>query len=608
MSLYCQYTLEGGNARISTDTVKLFDLPQPVAFYRFLTGGDDLHFGFWPQKQTDLSLLEAQKAHSQLILARIPEPPVRILDVGCGLGATSGLLTDAGHQVVAIAPSDSLIDYAQTHHPGPEYICCGFLDDHPRISPPEQYNVILFQESLQYLPELHPVFAKSKALLCPDGGHLIMCDEVSYDPGTRSHSPIHLAREIEKAFHENGFFVRWHERIGPQVTPTCQAIIRLFHEKRAGLLDAFGQDSERLITHFIKEMERLSGLYSTGKVGYEVWDIRPGKFQVRSYQRGDETEILKAFQAAFGTHRSPEHWQWKFLHNPFGGPYISSAWDGDKIVAHYAAYPVPVYLRTHNTIVYQVGDTLTLPLYRGIGRGKNSLLGRVVRHFHRLYCENKIPFFYGFLTGTHQKFGQLFLRYSPITPVHEFVLDGNGLKLLKKASFWPCRLRGYSVMITESVDGWADDIFDCAKHDYGWLVARNRKYLKWRYEQNPDHGYMFYVVRKWGKPTGWWATRIEGQTLLIVDALFPRKDPVAPRAGLLSGLQGLEHEGVRVEKIIGWFSQTPQWWNEILAGLGLRPQRQEQNLDFCVTTFEKGLDSKEIGDKFYFTSGDSDLF
>jgi len=608
ISFYRQNYPEDDNARISIVTMKLPILPQLPGFYHLLTDGDELHFGFWPRKQMNLSLLEAQKAHSQLVLARIPALPAHILDVGCGLGATSGLLAEAGHKVVAIAPSESFIDYARTHHPGPEYICCDFLDDHPKIIPPEQYDVILFQESLQYLPELHPVFAKSKALLRPHGGRLVMCDEVSYDLETRSHSPIHLAREIERSFNESGFFVRWHERIGPRVTPTCQAMIRLLHEKRAGLLDAFGQDSERLITHFTKEMERLSSLYSTGKVGYEVWDIRPSRFQIRSYKQGDETEILRAFQTVFGAHRSLEHWQWKFLNNPFGGPYVSSAWDKGRIVAHYTAYPVPVCMGDRNAIAYQVGDTLTLPSYRGIGRGKTSLLGRLARHFHRLYCENKIPFFYGFLTGTHQKFGQLFLRYSPITPVYEFVLDENGLKILKKASFWPYGLRGYSVMITESVNGWADDIFESAKNDYGWLVARNRKYLKWRYEQNPDHGYMFYVVRKWGKPTGWWATRIEGQTLLIVDALFPRKDPFAPRAGLLSGLQELEHQGVIVEKITGWFSKSPQWWNKTLAGLGLRPQRQEQNLDFCVTVFEEDLDTKKIGDKFYFTSGDSDLF
>jgi len=556
----------------------------------------------------DLSLLEAQKAHSQLVLARIPELPAHILDVGCGLGATSGLLAEAGHKVVAIAPSESFIDYARTHHPGPEYICCDFLDDHPKIIPPEQYDVILFQESLQYLPELHPAFGKAKALLHPDKGRLIMCDEVSYDPGTRSHSPIHLAREIEKAFHESGFFVRWHERIGSQVTPTYQAMIRLFHEKRAGLLDAFGQESERLITYFIKEMERLSGLYSTGKVGYEVWDIRPSRFQVRSYQQGDETEILRAFQTVFGAHRRLEHWQWKFLNNPFGGPYVSSAWDKGRIVAHYTAYPVPVCMGDRNAIAYQVGDALTLPLYRGVGRGKTSLLSRLVRHFHRLYCEGRIPFFYGFLTGTHQKFGQLFLRYSTVAHVHEWVLEGEEFRMFTRTSSWPYRLRGYSVILTDSIDGWADDIFDSVKHDYGWLVARNRQYLEWRYEQNPDHRYMFYLVRKWGKPMGWWVTRMENKTLLIVDALFPRKEPVAPRAGLLSGIQTLEHEGVKVEKVTGWFSYQPRWWNKVLVKLGFRPQRQEQNLDFCITVFEEGLDTKKIGDKFYFTSGDSDLF
>ena len=210
--------------------MKITDLPQPFGFYRVLTGSDYLHFGYWQNNHSEMSLLQAQEALSKLLLSRFPKPPLRILDVGCGLGVMAAHLVKAGYQVVAIAPSEHLIRYAEHHHPGPKYIACGFLDDH--IPPLECYDIILFQESLQYFPKLSPVFEKVKQLLEPSQGRVIFCDEVSYSEETQKYSAVHEAKNIERDFAEQGFFVRYHERIGPQVRPTCEKIIQGFYEKR----------------------------------------------------------------------------------------------------------------------------------------------------------------------------------------------------------------------------------------------------------------------------------------------------------------------------------------------------------------------------------------
>ena len=583
--------------------------PQPLGFYHALTGGDALHFGYWPEGQADsISLAQAQEAHSQMIVGLLPAPPAQILDVGCGLGVLADFLTDAGYQVVAIAPSDPLISYAQSHHPGAEYISCGFFEDDAMLNPPKNYDVILFQESMQYLPDLDSVFDKAKKLLCTEGGRLIMCDEVSYDPKTREYSSVHEAKEIERTFAKHGFFVRSHKRIGKEVAPTCMNILTLFQTKRDKLLHIFGSDAKGEIDKCIKAWKRLQQDYHEKRMGYEVWVLQPSPIVVRSYCPGDENEILTAFRAVFNTPRSKKHWQWKFDQNPFGGPYLSTGWDNATLVSHYAAYPVPIWFGDQEKLTYQVGDTFTLPSYRGIGRGKSSLLARAARHFHRQFCENKVPFFYGFNTGKIQQFGRLFLHYYPIAAVYEWVLSGDPLSRLAQHPSLKPRMLDYEVERVDEVQDWADTVFDAARDDYGILVARTGKYLQWRYINHPDYDYHFFVVRRRGRPIGWWLARVEDNTLLLGDALFCKKAKEAPLVGLNACLRSFDQEGLAIQQVRGWFSETPDWWVKKMNELGFYQQRHPHTLDLCITPFIEDINPEEMGKDFYFTHGDSDLF
>jgi len=48
----------------------------------------------------------------------------RILDVGCGTGYGTKMLSKEGNKVYGIDNSQKAIDYAKQNYPGPEYICC----------------------------------------------------------------------------------------------------------------------------------------------------------------------------------------------------------------------------------------------------------------------------------------------------------------------------------------------------------------------------------------------------------------------------------------------------------------------------------------------------
>lgn len=583
------------------------NLPQPFGFYHHLSGADDLHFGYWPDEKQGISLSEAQHALTGLLVDLFPKPPARVLDVGCGLGATAERLHQAGYHVVAIAPSDELIAVAKKRHPGPEYLTCGFLDDHTRLNPPDRYDVVLFQESLQYFPQLIQVFQKAKTLLAPKG-RLILCDEVSYSPETRRKSAVHLATDIEQSLGEVGFCVRQHRRIGLQVQRTCHEVLKLFEAKQVSLIETFGTAAKELIDHYVRGWERQLDWYGRERFGYEIWDACPDRFTVRPYVPGDEEAILGMFRQVFDNRRTLEHWRWKFRQNPFGGPYITTVWENKTLVTHYAAYPVPFWMEDHMDLTYQVGDTMTLPSHRGVGRGPTSLLARAVRLFHRLYCEGRICFFYGFNTGKIQKFGKMFLQYVPAAPVYEWTLEGEGLSSLATQRLWKTRLSGFDAGQVREVGAWADVFFEKVRPHYGWLVARTASYLKWRYFDHPDYDYTLMMVRRWGRVVGWFVGRIEGNTLLIGDALFARHAKQAVQVGLASWVRGARGQGVDIREIRGWFSRQPEWWSASLSRLGFQERRQRQSLDFCVTTFVEDMSPEKLSQQVYFTQGDSDLF
>lgn len=101
---------------------------------------------------------------------------------------------------------------------------------------------------------------------------------------------------------------------------------------------------------------------------------------------------------------------------------------------------------------------------------------------------------------------------------------------------------------------------------------------------------------------------MEGNKLVIGDALFDPRAKAAPSVGLSYWLHMLKDRGDRVVGVQGWFSEHPSWWTGMLKAIGFRQERQFQKLDLCVTIFSQGLSAGDFKKEFYYTKGDSDLF
>ena len=330
-------------------------------------------------------------------------------------------------------------------------------------------------------------------------------------------------------------------------------------------------------------------------------------FFVREYREGDEQQILPMFCSSFYVERSLARWSWEYRENPYGTLKISEAFTGDgKLVAHYAGYPVRFHDETgsqpRKLPALQIGDTMTEPAFRHVGRGPTSLLGRTVRHYYARFCEGQVAFNFGFNTGNIQRFSMSFVgaRRLEDLPFHVLDLEKRPLAPLNPILSWFERYR--IERITHFDERW-DDFFRQVSGSYGLLVERDARYLEWRYARCPDPESFIYAVFCWGRLVGWSVFRYKEDRLRWGDALFDPRYRGAVRQLLYAVLQ--EHRQVKILET--WATSRPAWWRETVLALGFESHPEPDDLGFVFVPF--GEDPEEaFRAHLYYTMGDSDLF
>lgn len=340
----------------------------------------------------------------------------------------------------------------------------------------------------------------------------------------------------------------------------------------------------------------------------EVVEARKEAFFVRAYREGDEEQILPFFQRSFAVDRSLARWRWEYKENPWGATRISEAFTEDgRLVAHYAGYPV----HFHNAVrgepqvlpALQVGDTMTEPSVRHVGRGPTSLLGRTVRHYYARYCEGQVAFNYGVNTGNIQRFSMSFVgaRRLEALPYHVRATAAPVPALRP----WQARLAGYRVERFTHFDPRWDELFHRVSGAYRLLVERGSRYLEWRYARCPDSEYSLWAVFRRRRLVGWSVFRLRGERLAWGDALFDPRYPAALPLLLARVLAAPEHRGATTVET--WATSRPAWWSERIRALGFESRPEPQELGFVFVPF--GIDPEaDFRAHLYYTMGDSDLF
>lgn len=142
-----------------------------LAFSRWLTGKENLHYGIWDGLEVCAGDVgAAQEAYTAKLFELLPDGPLRILDIGGGAGETAKKLCALGHQVEIVVPSAFLAERCRANAPDAVVHEALFQD----ATPKGPFDLCLFSESFQYIP-LPDGLPRCLDLLKP-GGHVLIAD------------------------------------------------------------------------------------------------------------------------------------------------------------------------------------------------------------------------------------------------------------------------------------------------------------------------------------------------------------------------------------------------------------------------------------------------
>jgi hypothetical protein len=218
---------------------------------------------------------------------------------------------------------------------------------------------------------------------------------------------------------------------------------------------------------------------------------------IRYRRPGDEEGIVELFAAAFGEERHVEMWRWRYLRSPGGPATVFVAEENGDIVGHVGDVPVPGYALGKRVLIRVAGDLMVRAdrRNRGIsGRMQQELAGLfrsepVVLRFPSDHIARMVAA----KGGTPAFVERMPSWVSPPTR------GRGGLRL--PGRMLPTRVAGTLAMALHnmvtrrppsgvSIDelDLDDDVDDLVTDLAGiapFLIARDRRYLRWRWLDQP---------------------------------------------------------------------------------------------------------------------------
>lgn len=201
-----------------------------LAFIRWLTGAENLHYGLWSGLEvTAGNLRAAQDGYTTKLFGFLPAGRLRILDIGGGAGETAKKLLALGHEVEIVVPSAFLAGRCRVNAPEAVVHECMF----EAFAGKGPFDLCLFSESFQYIP-----FAESLpkcALLLAPGGAVVIADcfRTAAYKGRQSHGPQpgggHGLAAFRSALEGSGFHAVVEEDITDAVAPSIDLEQQLFN-------------------------------------------------------------------------------------------------------------------------------------------------------------------------------------------------------------------------------------------------------------------------------------------------------------------------------------------------------------------------------------------
>jgi SAM-dependent methyltransferase len=242
------------------------DFPFPLNVFAYVLsreGEDVLHLHYGLFENADESLASAQERSTRLLLERLPSPPLRVLEVGIGLGALLDRLTRRGYSADGITPDRAQLAAARARFGDSLRATAACLEQY---DPPDRYGAFLFQESSQYI-DGEALFARVRALAAPAALVLVL-DEFTVAPA-EAPGGLHRLDHFRAAAERNGFRLLEELDVSRQAAPTVDYFLERIPRYREALIEGLAL-SEPQIDALIESGKGYRRRYASGEYGYRL--------------------------------------------------------------------------------------------------------------------------------------------------------------------------------------------------------------------------------------------------------------------------------------------------------------------------------------------------
>ncbi len=491
-----------------------------------------LHYGLFQDDET--SLKAAQQFSMDLLLAKLPPPPCRILQVGVGLDTTFSLLRHHGYDAQGITPDSQQIAYIQDSL-GATAISCHSLEAF--TAQPESFDVILLQESAQYIEPL-VIFNQALDLLAPSGQLLIM-DEFTLHQDATSSGELHQIDNMIALAERLGFELIEHRDLSTMAAPMLDYLLKIVQAHRHNLIKDLALSTEQL--NQLDASNRIyRAKYASGHYGYAMLHLRkktPPQWRVRLLGKNQMPEMLDLFKNTFHHDMTPALWYWKYGSNASREIGI---WRENKLIAHYGGIGRRILFFGQPQNAVQIGDVMVDANERGTLTRKGPFFLMAATFLERYIGYNK-PYLvgFGFPNERAMKVAERLGLYAEIDQMVEFSWTS--------LSKWPrIKTRLYPIDRADD-DRMAALVEECwrkmAQDLRSALVGiRDWPYLQHRYLNHPTQRYQVMLIKNrfGGRARGILVLRHDTHDTEIIDIIAPLSEIplLIMHARRLAGING----------------------------------------------------------------------
>ncbi len=327
--------------------------------------------------------------------------------------------------------------------------------------------------------------------------------------------------------------------------------------------------------------------------------------EVRAYRPGDEQRILDTFNVVFRRECGPgfvdrtlAFWTWQFLGNPEGHRITLAVARDGTVLAQFAGVPMLADTPLGPQRFVHVVDSMAHPAFR---RGGAPFL-RAARGFHA-ECEARVEALcFGYPVQAAQTMGERVLGYESLRSIDYLV----------RGDVPPPELpHGCAAVRVDAIPADVDGLWAAVWSPQTSAVRRDRRYLRWRYDEHPDPGrYERWIVRKGERLAGLAVLALRQELLpsavAIAEWLVADDEPQVAQA-LLAKMVRRQRELGR-QRLFTVLAPWSSAFRVLLAhGFARTPSAQWLGRELVVHRHLAALTRERLLDGFWYTLGDTDL-